>query len=108
MALTTQSVLDEKGEAVQGFVRAIGKAEALIHDNPQKARELFMKYQSALDASTIDSLMPVLEKEVPADPRLTEDGYAKTLKFHQVAKLAKSAPTWAEMSGNDFAGKALG
>ena len=106
VALTTKSVLESKPDAVKAFVRAIAKAEELIHSDPQKARELFTKYQNSLDPATIDKIMPVLQKEVPTNPALTEDGYTKTLKFHQVAGLAKSAPTWAEMSGDDFAGKA--
>ena len=107
VAITTGKILKAKSKAIAAFVRAIGKAEALIHNDPTTMATLFKKYQSSLDPNTVQALLPVLEKEIPSTPVLTAAGYAKTLKFHQVAGLAKHAPSYATMSGNDFASKAL-
>ena len=108
LALSTAKIVKEKPEAIAAFVRAVAKAEQLIHSDPAKTEELFKKYQASLSPDTVSRLMPVLQKEIPQTPVVSEDGYAKTLKFHQVAGLAKNAPDYATMTGDNLAGKALG
>lgn len=106
-AITTAAILEEKPEAIGAFIRAVARAQELIHEDEAKTRELFKKYQPALPAETLDALMPVLLSEIPTSPVLDEAGYDKTLKFHQDAGLAENAPTWAEMTGDQFAEQAL-
>jgi ABC-type nitrate/sulfonate/bicarbonate transport system substrate-binding protein len=105
--ITTAKILSKKRNAIAAFVRAVARAEKLIHTDPTKTEELFKSYQPSLDAKTVQALMPVLRKEIPAVPVLTKDGYAKTLHFHQVAGLAKNAPDYATMTDNNFAAKAI-
>lgn len=107
LALSTASVLKNKPKAIAAFVRAINSAEQLIHNDPQKTAELFHKYQSSLDDGTTAKLLPVLEKEIPDSPVLTADGYAKAVKFHQTAGLAKHPPTFATITDNDLISKVL-
>lgn len=107
LVMTTSSTLKQKPKAIAAFVRAIAAAEKLIHDDPAKAKELFKKYQPALDEQTVDKLMPVLEKEIPAKPVLTADGYARAVKFHQIAGLAKHPPSFSTITDNDVISKAL-
>ena len=107
LALSTGDILKKKPEAMAAFVRAIGQAEKLIHDNPDKTRQLFQKYQGSLDPKTVEAMLPVLRAEIPESPVITEDGYAKAVKFHQVAGLAKNPPDFATITDNDFITKAL-
>lgn len=107
VAITTGKILKQKSKAMAAFVRAVGSAETLIHNDPQKAADLFRSYQKSLAPATVTAMLPLLATEVPTTPVLTEQGYDKTLKFHQVAGLAKDAPDYATMSGNDFATTAL-
>ncbi|TCM42485.1 ABC transporter substrate-binding protein [Kribbella sp. VKM Ac-2568] len=107
LALSTGDILKRKPAAMSAFVRAIAQAEKLIHDDPQKTRQLFQKYQSSLDPKTVAAMLPVLQAEIPTAPVMTEDGYAKAVKFHQVAGLAKNPPEFATITGDDFISKAL-
>jgi ABC-type nitrate/sulfonate/bicarbonate transport system substrate-binding protein len=107
LALSTGAILKQKPEAMAAFVRAIGRAEKLIHDDPDKTRQLFQKYQSSLDPKTVEAMLPVLQSEIPASPVVTADGYAKAVKFHQVAGLAKNPPDFATITEQDFISKAL-
>jgi ABC-type nitrate/sulfonate/bicarbonate transport system substrate-binding protein len=107
VAFTTGAILKEKPKQLAAFVRAIALAEKLIHSDPQKAAALFKTYQSSLAPKTQAEMLPVLEKEIPDTPVLTQQGYAETLRFHQIAGLAKDAPDYATVSGDDFAAKAL-
>jgi NitT/TauT family transport system substrate-binding protein len=107
VAISTAKIVQEKPAAIEAFVRAIGKAQQLIHDDPARTAELFRAYQESLDDRTVEAMLPVLQREVPATPELTEDGYRRTLEFHQVAGLAKTAPDYATISGENLAGKAL-
>lgn len=107
VAISTAEIVEQKPEALAAFVRAIARAQELIHTDPQRTEELFRSYQESLDDKTVELLLPVLQQEVPETPVLTEDGYARTLEFHQIAGLAQSAPDWATITADDFAGRAL-
>lgn len=98
VAFTTTQVLENKRAAIEAFTRAIGKAEALIHDDPAKSKELFVAYQDALDPATVDALMPVLEAEVPTEPTFTEEGYQKAADFHTSSGLLEDAPSFEEIT----------
>lgn len=106
-AITTDKTLKQKSKALAGFVRAIARAEKLIQTDPAKTKDLLTKYDSSLEPKTVDALIPVLQKEVPGSPVLTSDGYAKALRFHQLAGLAKQPPDYATMTGNQFADQAV-
>lgn len=106
-AITTDKILKQKSKAIAGFVRAIARAEKLIQTDSAKTRSLFTKYDNSLDSKTVNSLMPILQKEVPGEPTISSDGYAKALKFHQLAGLAKQPPDYATMTGNQFADQAV-
>lgn len=108
LMISTAKILKDKPKQLAAFVRAIGLAETFIHSNQQQTAALFKSYQSSLAPKTVAAMLPVLEQEIPTSPVLTQAGYAETLKFHQIAGLAKNAPDYDTMSGDDFAGKALG
>ncbi|MPZ29025.1 MAG: ABC transporter substrate-binding protein [Micromonosporaceae bacterium] len=107
VAISTAEIVEDKPEEMAAFVRAIARAQELIHVDRARTAELFGTYQSSLDPNTVELLLPVLQREVPDTPVLTEEGYAKTLDFHRVAGLAENAPDFATMSGDDLAGRAL-
>lgn len=107
VAISTAEIVEEKSEALAAFVRAVAKAQELIHSDADRTAELFRSYQDSLDDRTVELLLPVLQQEVPETPVLTEDGYQRTLAFHEVAGLAENAPDWATMSADNFAGRAL-
>lgn len=107
VAISTAEIVEQKPEALAAFVRAVARAQELIHADRERTAELFRSYQESLDDRTVELLLPVLQQEVPDTPVLTQEGYQRTLEFHQVAGLAENAPDWATMSGDDFAGQAL-
>lgn len=104
---TTQEVIDSKGKALSAFLRAIAKAEQTITNDPAKAQQLLQKYQATVNPATVAALIPILQKEIPADPTPTADGYQKSSDFHQQSGLVTSPPSFADMVPSSFIGTAL-
>jgi len=107
VVFTTQKVIDRKGAAVAAFLRAIAKAEQLIHDDPATAQKLLAGYQNTLKPATVQTLMPIVEKEIPAKPVFTEQGYQTIVTFHTSSGLAASAPPFATVVPTAWINQAL-
>lgn len=104
---TTQNVIDRKPMAVAAFLRAIATAEKLITSNPAETKELLQKYQKTLPESTVDALVPVLQKEIPADPLPVEGAYDKSAAFHQDSGLVSSPPSFSDLTPTNWISSAL-
>ena len=99
--------MSSKGKALSAFLRAIAKAEQTITNDPAKAQQLLQKYQATVNPATVAALIPILQKEIPADPTPTADGYQKSSDFHQQSGLVTSPPLFADMVPSSFIGTAL-
>jgi NitT/TauT family transport system substrate-binding protein len=94
IVFTTQSVLDDKGAAVAAFERAIARAEQTIHGDPALVAKLLAKYAPKMNADTVKALVPVLQREIPDNPGLTQQGYDLSVTFHDQTGLIKNAPAF--------------
>lgn len=81
-------VIAKKTDQIVAFVRAIGRAEALLHRDPAKRDALVMQYDPNLDASATAQLMAAYVPVLPATPRISPAAYAKSLNFHQITGFA--------------------
>nr|MDT0658984.1 ABC transporter substrate-binding protein [Micromonospora sp. DSM 115978] len=107
VVFTTQSVLDDKSEAVAAFLRAIAKAEALIRSDAAAVGELLAKYQPNMDPATVQELVPILQEEVAAGPQPQQAGYDASVSFHLETGLVPAAPGFAEIVPGDWITSAL-
>lgn len=104
---TTQNVLDSKGKAVAAFLRGIAQAEKLITSDQTQTKALLQKYQPALNPQTLDRLVPVLQKEIPANPTPQQHGYQVSANFHQQSGLIASPPPFSTMVPSSWISTAL-
>ncbi|WP_305783074.1 ABC transporter substrate-binding protein [Symbioplanes lichenis] len=94
VVFTTQKVLDRKGAAVTAFVRALAAAEQAIHGSPDAVGALLQKYQTTMDAETVQALVPVLQQEIPDSPVPREAAYTVSATFHRASGLVAAPPAF--------------
>lgn len=104
IVFTTKKVLDAKPKAVDAFVKAIAKAEQAIHGSTATVKKLLSAYLQGMDQTTIDELVPIVQKEVPDSPALTESGYGKAVAFHKESGLFPSPPSFGQIVPKQLAG----
>lgn len=107
VVFTTQTVMDKKGPAVRAFVRAIKKAEAVIHGDPAEVTKLFGQYLSNMNPDTVKKIIPILQAEIPASPEITEDAYGKSAAFHLKSGLIDIAPKYSDLVPSKWIDSAL-
>ena len=97
VAFTTQSAINRKGKAIAAFLRAIAKAEQLIHSDAATTQKLLAGYQPTMKPATVEKLVPILRQEIPATPTFTQQGYQTIVTFHTSSGLVSSAPPFASV-----------
>jgi len=107
VAFTTQSVLSRKGKAVAAFLRAVAKAEQLIHTDAATTQQMLAAYQPAMKPATVQKLVPILQQEIALTPAFTEQGYQTIVTFHTSSGLATSAPSFQDVVPADWMQQAL-
>ena len=102
-----QSVITAKPKAVQAFIRAIGQAEAFIHNNPGQTTTLLQKYlglSPQITQNVFTAMSPILAQ----NPQISQQGYNVAAQFHVQAGLIKSAPSYNTMVATSTINQALG
>jgi len=84
-------VIAKRQDAVVAYVRAIGRAEAYIRQNPAQARNLLKAYNAALNDQAIEALMVAYLPALPRQPDIDAGSFEKALQFHRLTGFA--APT---------------
>jgi NitT/TauT family transport system substrate-binding protein len=103
---TRQSVIDAKPKAVQAFIRAVGEAEAYIHDQPAQAQTLLVKYLK-LNQTTSKAVYTAVSPVFAPNPQIGQKGYDVAAQFHVQAGLISIAPHLSDMVATDTISKAL-
>ncbi|MBV9230440.1 MAG: ABC transporter substrate-binding protein [Chloroflexi bacterium] len=104
---TRQSIMNAKPQAVTAFIRAIGKAEAFIHDQPQEKVRVLLKQYLKLDQKTTDAVYATEIPILAQDPRIDQKGYDIATQFHVQAGLISIAPFYKDIVAADTINKAL-
>lgn len=102
VTFSTKKLLDRKGKEIVGFQRAIQRALTVVHDTPDDARALLGEYLKSSKPKTLDALMPLLPKEMPATPAVTEKPYRTAVRFHLDSGLIREAPAFADVIPEAF------
>ena len=89
-------MLTRRPDAVVGFVRAIARAERLLHRNTSLARTLLKQYDNALSDPAIDLLLAAYLPVLPQEADIAANSYEKALQFHRLTGFAGP-------SGNNYA-----
>lgn len=91
-------LLAKRQDAVIAYVHAIARAEAYIHKNAAKARDLLKQYDSALSDPAIDLLLQSYLPVLPQKPDIDAGSYEKALQFHRLTGFAgPTGDTYAEV-----------
>lgn len=102
VTFSTKKLLDRKDKEIVGFQRAIQRALTVIHDTPDEARALLGEYLKSSKPKTLDALMPILPREMPKTPTVTEKPYRTAVKFHLDSGLIRKAPAFADVIPEAF------
>jgi NitT/TauT family transport system substrate-binding protein len=89
-------MLARRPDAVVAFVRAIARAERLLHRNMSLARTLLKRYDNALSDPAIDLLLAAYLPVLPHEADIAANSYEKALEFHRLTDFAGP-------SGNSYA-----
>jgi NitT/TauT family transport system substrate-binding protein len=89
-------MLAKRPDAVVAFVRAIARAERLLHRNTSLARTLLKQYDNALSDPAIDLLLAAYLPVLPQEADIAANSYEKALQFHRLTGFAAA-------SGNSYA-----
>ncbi|HET8844336.1 MAG TPA: ABC transporter substrate-binding protein, partial [Ktedonobacteraceae bacterium] len=93
---TKQSVITAQPQAVSGYIRAIGQAEAFIHSNPAQAKTLLAKYLN-LNANVVEAIYTANASAVANDPQISQAGYNIAGQFHLQTGLITAVPPFDQL-----------
>ncbi|MFL6118820.1 ABC transporter substrate-binding protein [Actinophytocola sp.] len=99
---STRKLLDRKRKEIVGFQRAMRRALTNVHDDPRGTRDLLGQYLRNSKPKTLDALMPILAKEIPASPAIDEKAYRTAVRFHLDSGLVRKAPAYADVIPEAF------
>ena len=77
----------KKPTLVRGLVRAIARAEKLIHADRRAAADAIMRALPGLDRKHVDAIVEVYEPAVPATPEVSADALAPALALYPANKV---------------------
>jgi ABC-type nitrate/sulfonate/bicarbonate transport system substrate-binding protein len=82
--------LEAKRPMVVAMVRAIARAERLVHDDRAAAEDAVMRALPALDRRHVHTIVGIYQPAVPETPRVSSDGLAPALALFPASRKAPS------------------
>ena len=105
---TKPETIEKRSDALIAFVKAIGRAQTLIHRDSAQANALVKQYEPNLDDAATAKLMADYLPILPLQPRLSPAGFAKSLEFHRATGFAgPSGNTYADVVATTIIDKAV-
>lgn len=101
VVFTTQEVLDEKGEEVEAFQRAIARANDDIHNDPE-IMDLLAGYMEAIDEDAREALLPIMQEEMPEGIEFSQDSVETAIDFHSGTGLVEDPPAFDDIVPEDL------
>jgi ABC-type nitrate/sulfonate/bicarbonate transport system substrate-binding protein len=77
-------------DVVAAMVRAIYRAQRLVHGDPARATDAVMRAVSSYDRRHVEALVALYAAAIPATPRVTADGFAPALALYPASGDAPS------------------
>ncbi len=97
--VATRAFLQEQRPVVDAMVRALARAEALVHADRAAAENAVMKALPSLERRHVHTLVGLYEPAVPDSPRVSVDGLAPALALFPASR---KAPSLAGIALGDF------
>lgn len=97
VVFSTEKLLRRKQKELQGFQRAMRRAQDDIHGDPQGARALLGEYLKTTNPKALDAMIPILSREVPASPEPKRGPYQTASRFHLDSGLVDEVPGYQAM-----------
>lgn len=94
---STTDVLENKGEQVAAFNRAIDSALAFIADDQAGTSALLAEYLGDTDPAVVEALSAIVAEEMASSTIINESGYDTAVTFHVESGLVDDAPTFDEL-----------
>jgi NitT/TauT family transport system substrate-binding protein len=82
--------LEAQRPAVVAMVRAIARAERLVHEDRDAAEQAVLRALPALDRRHLHTIIGIYQPAVPDDPRVSTDGLAPALALFPASRKAPS------------------
>ena len=91
---STSGVLEEKGEEVEAFNRAIDRALEFIQSDPEASAELLSTYLEGTDPEAVEALNEILPQEFAPSSEVSRDAFGTAVDFHLESQLIDEAPDY--------------
>jgi ABC-type nitrate/sulfonate/bicarbonate transport system substrate-binding protein len=88
--VATRSFLQEQRPVVDAMVRALARAETLVHADRDAAEEAVMRAIPSLDRRHLHTIVGLYEPAVPDTPRVSADGLVPALALFPASRKAPS------------------
>jgi NitT/TauT family transport system substrate-binding protein len=94
VTFSTPQIAGKKKSEVASFQTAIGRALEVLHGEESQMRELLGEYLDTTPPDALDSLVPILRREVPAEPAVAKGAYEIGRRFHLESGLVNDPPSY--------------
>ncbi|GAB2506787.1 ABC transporter substrate-binding protein [Nocardiopsis aegyptia] len=91
---STSGVIEEKGEEVEAFNRAIDRALEFIQSDPEASAELLATYLEGTDPEAVEALNEILPQEFASSSQVSRDAFDTAVDFHLESQLIDEAPEY--------------
>jgi ABC-type nitrate/sulfonate/bicarbonate transport system substrate-binding protein len=86
----TRSFVERYPGTTEGIVRAIARAEKLLHADRKAAREVLLRQFPSMDPRKVETIVTIYEPAVPQTPRVSVDGLKPALALFPASRPAPS------------------
>jgi ABC-type nitrate/sulfonate/bicarbonate transport system substrate-binding protein len=101
-------VIGRRDADLVGFIRAIGRAEALIRQDPTRMRAALRQYDPNMNDPSIDALFAAYLPVIPNQARINVAGYERAVAFHrQVGMIAAGGDAYGDVVASGIVDRAL-
>ncbi len=80
--VVSRRFVEQRPQLVEGMVRAIADAQALIHTDAKRATAAILRQFPKMDPAHVAKLVEVYEPAVPKTPAVSVDGFRKALALY--------------------------
>ncbi|OOC53616.1 MULTISPECIES: ABC transporter substrate-binding protein [Nocardiopsis] len=91
---STSGVIEQKGEEIEAFNRAVDRALEFIQTDPEASAELLSTYLDGTDPEAVEALNEILPQEFATSSQVSESAFDTAVDFHLESQLIDEAPDY--------------
>jgi ABC-type nitrate/sulfonate/bicarbonate transport system substrate-binding protein len=109
VVFTNSTVLANKKQAVEAFVKGVARAEELIHTaSAATVGALLKDYLPTLTPAMVSAIIPLVHAEMPATPVISAQRYEIAASFHKTSGLFPNPPAYGSIIDSSLISSAVG